>query len=108
IHVAPCLQRFGLVGRATMHGMVLIRPIAGYAAQEGDILDRLAQPLQDEHDEGDDDDSLERIARQAAWIGTLLQLHPGTLDIAQAEIDRKDAEWDQKHERAENVDPGLG
>src|SRR5699024_331694 len=55
----------------------------------------------------DDDDGLDRITRQAAGVRALLQCCPGTLHIAETEVNREYAERNQKRERAEYVDNGL-
>src|SRR5699024_5372662 len=99
---------FALVGPTAVLGVVFITFIARHTAQECHMLDHLAQALQNQHAKRDQNHCFQRIARQSAGIRALLQYRPGAFDVTEAEIQRKNAERDQKHERAKNIDPGFG
>ena len=79
-----------------MRGLFQVDLFRAHAAQVGDALQDLGEPLQTQESEGDGDAELERPAREAAGVGGLLPDRERVRDEVPADPDGETAEGDQQ------------
>ena len=76
-------------------------------AQEGDALDQLGEPLQDQQEEADRHHEPRRPEDQAAGVGRHLVPLVGVDEHRPRQPHDQDRHRQQEEQRAEDVDPGL-